>query len=336
MNCKIICVKKTLSLIMALILLLSVAPAFAETAGTASDDIKTGLTNLLAGLESELTGGENGKLSEELSSLKDLLKNKLSEANADAKLSEILHSAADRIAAALTSGAGENSGILKLLKEGLSKEGGPELESLMGALFAGGSEDLSDEEWDKMLEEYYNSPEYQDVLAREAAIREYIVNEYGDTLEAGDVQFICIGSGLDDVKEDGTYQYLRNLSLTNYTVDGANLRMKNYAGNVEMLYLAKQDDGTYQVTEAVQAEDGENYAASIAAMSEKYGASLETVNINLGEKEWAEAFDLACFLREKPEYEKVEYQGELRTAEELDVIADAALDAALADVDFSF
>ena len=66
------------------------------------------------------------------------------------------------------------------------------------------------------------------------------------------------------------------------------------------------------------------------------GSSLDTVNINLGEKEWAETFDLACFLREHPEYEKVEYQGELRTAEELDVIADAALDAALADVDFSF
>lgn len=330
------CVKKTLSLIMALILLLSVVPAFAETAGTASDDTKTGLIDLLTGLENELTGGEDGKLSEELSSLKDLLKNKLSEAMDGAKLSEILHSVADRISDALSSGNGETTGILKLLKEGLTKEEGPELEALMGALFGSGSEELSDEEWEKMLEDYYNSPEYQDVLSREAAIQEYIVNEYRDTLEAGDVRFICIGSGIDDVKEDGTYQYLRNLSLTNYTVDGTSLRMKNYAGNAELLYLAKQEDGTYRVTEAIQAGDGENYEASIAAMSEKYGASLETVKINLGEKEWAETFDLACFLREHPEYEKVEYQGELRTAEELDVIADAALDAALADVDFSF
>lgn len=328
--------KKMLSLMIALILLLSVAPAFAETAGTASDNTKTGLADLLAGLENELTGGGDGKLAGELSSLKDLLKNKLSEAMDSAKLSEILHSVAGRVSGALSSVSGENSVILKLLKEGLSLEGGPELEALMGALFGSGSEELSDEEWEKMLEDYYNSPEYQDVLTREAAIQEYILNEYRDTLEAGDVQFICIGSGLDDVKENGTYQYLRNLSLTNYTADGANLRMKNYAGNAELLYLAKQEDGTYQVIEAIQAEDGENYASSIAAMSEKYGASLDTVNINLGEKEWAETFDLACFLREHPEYEKVEYQGELRTAEELDVIADAALDAALADVDFSF
>lgn len=328
--------KKMLSLMIALILLLSVAPAFAETAGTASDNTKTGLADLLAGLENELTGGGDGKLAGELSSLKDLLKNKLSEAMDSAKLSEILHSVAGRVSGALSSVSGKNSGILKLLKEGLSREGGPELEALMGALFGSGSEELSDEEWEKMLEDYYNSPEYQDVLTREAAIQEYILNEYRDTLEAGDVQFICIGSGLDDVKENGTYQYLRNLSLTNYTADGANLRMKNYAGNAELLYLAKQEDGTYQVIEAIQAEDGENYASSIAAMSEKYGASLDTVNINLGEKEWAETFDLACFLREHPEYEKVEYQGELRTAEELDVIADAALDAALADVDFSF
>ena len=328
--------KKMLSLMIALILLLSVAPAFAETAGTASDNTKTGLADLLAGLENELTGGGDGKLAGELSSLKDLLKNKLSEAMDSAKLSEILHSVAGRVSGALSSVSGENSVILKLLKEGLSREGGPELEALMGALFGSGSEELSDEEWEKMLEDYYNSPEYQDVLTREAAIQEYILNEYRDTLEAGDVQFICIGSGLDDVKENGTYQYLRNLSLTNYTADGANLRMKNYAGNDELLYLAKQEDGTYQVIEAIQAEDGENYASSIAAMSEKYGASLDTVNINLGEKEWAETFDLACFLREHPEYEKVEYQGELRTAEELDVIADAALDAALADVDFSF
>ena len=328
--------KKMLSLMIALILLLSVAPAFAETAGTASDNTKTGLADLLAGLENELTGGGDGKLAGELSSLKDLLKNKLSEAMDSAKLSEILHSVAGRVSGALSSVSGENSVILKLLKEGLSREGGPELEALMGALFGSGSEELSDEEWEKMLEDYYNSPEYQDVLTREAAIQEYILNEYRDTLEAGDVQFICIGSGLDDVKENGTYQYLRNLSLTNYTADGANLRMKNYAGNAELLYLAKQEDGTYQVIEAIQAEDGENYASSIAAMSEKYGASLDTVNINLGEKEWAETFDLACFLREHPEYEKVEYQGKLRTAEELDVIADAALDAALADVDFSF
>lgn len=328
--------KKMLSLMIALILLLSVAPAFAETAGTASDNTKTGLADLLAGLENELTGGGDGKRAGELSSLKDLLKNKLSEAMDSAKLSEILHSVAGRVSGALSSVSGENSVILKLLKEGLSREGGPELEALMGALFGSGSEELSDEEWEKMLEDYYNSPEYQDVLTREAAIQEYILNEYRDTLEAGDVQFICIGSGLDDVKENGTYQYLRNLSLTNYTADGANLRMKNYAGNAELLYLAKQEDGTYQVIEAIQAEDGENYASSIAAMSEKYGASLDTVNINLGEKEWAETFDLACFLREHPEYEKVEYQGELRTAEELDVIADAALDAALADVDFSF
>lgn len=328
--------KKMLSLMIALILLLSVAPAFAETAGTASDNTKTGLADLLAGLENELTGGGDGKLAGELSSLKDLLKNKLSEAMDSAKLSEILHSVAGRVSGALSSVSGENSVILKLLKEDLSREGGPELEALMGALFGSGSEELSDEEWEKMLEDYYNSPEYQDVLTREAAIQEYILNEYRDTLEAGDVQFICIGSGLDDVKENGTYQYLRNLSLTNYTADGANLRMKNYAGNAELLYLAKQEDGTYQVIEAIQAEDGENYASSIAAMSEKYGASLDTVNINLGEKEWAETFDLACFLREHPEYEKVEYQGKLRTAEELDVIADAALDAALADVDFSF
>jgi hypothetical protein len=336
----VVYMKKAISMILAVMMFLAMVPAFAESAETSAGDGKNGLADLLNGLISEL-GSEQGnekaeEVSEALSALKNKLKENLSRAKDDKKISEILDGLADKLSGALTSEEAGGSGLLAKLAEGLGKEGGAGLESLLGALLGSDSGEMTDEEWEKMLEEYYNSPEYQDVLKREAAIQDHILKEYQDTLEAGDVQFICIGSGLDDETEDGGYKYLRYLSLTNFTLDGADLKMKNYAGCPELLVLVKQEDGSYQITEAVRAEDGENYAASITAMSEKYGASIDTVNLNLGEKDWAEAFDLAYFLREHSEYEKAEYQGELRTAEELDAIADAALDAALADVDFSF
>ena len=172
-------------------------------------------------------------------------------------------------------------------------------------------------------------------MARNAAIEAYILDEYRDLLEAGDVQIVCIGSGIDDMKEDGTYQYLRNFSLTNYTVDGTALKMKNYANNVELLYLAKDADGTYRVTEAVQAEEGEKYEASIAAMSEKYGTEKETVVINLKRKESAELYQTANFLRQHDEYDRAEYQGQYKTADELEALGDAAFEEALSGIDLS-
>ena len=365
--------KKILSLILAAAMMLTIVPAFAETTGGEAglSDLlgslmggssEAGSGSGLSDLLGSLTGGSSEGSGSGLSDLLGSLMGGLGEGGIGSGLSALLNGALDKVLEKLPPKVSailillknalkneiakikNNSKIGELLKSLLGKiqgtrsaEGseGSAVADLLGMLFGGSTGEMTDGDLDKWLEEYKNSPEYQDELARNATIEAHILDEFKDSLEAGDVQLICIGSGIDDQNEDGTYKYFRNLSLTNYTVEGKNLKMKNYANNVELLFLARNADGSYSITEAVSAEEGEKYAASIAAMAEKYGASLDTVNINLGLKEWAETYQMADFLRNHPEYEKIEYQGEFKTAEEMDAIASAALDAALADVDFS-
>jgi len=384
--------KKILALVLAAVMLLTVAPVFAETTEPAPEKSGSGLADILGDLlgassdgegDSKLSdklggllgglldGSDDGagsklgsllsglkdkakdklsKLSAKMTLLKDILKRKIDKAKNAAKLLKTLAEMAVKSSAKESGEEKKSSGIISLFgallggsdgKTGAgagSSEGSDSsvLSALFGGLLSDSPEEMTEEETAKWLEEYHKSPEYLDEQAREAAIEAHVLDEYKDSLEAGDVQFVCIGSGIDDIQEDGSFKYLRNLSLTNFTLDGKNLKMKNYANAPELVYLAKNEAGVWTVTEATQAADGMTYADSIAAMSEKYGAEIDTVKLNLGEKDWAEAFNLAFFLREHDEYEKAEYQGELRTAEELDAIADEALDAALAGVDFSF
>lgn len=278
------------------------------------------LSGLLDGLMSKL-GGDSGKLSGLIAAVKDIVKNLLGSTNSKGDFSALLNGLMSRFSG---SGSAEKTAGFNV---------GDLLGSLLGGVTGESSKEMSDEEWDQMIEDYHNSPEYQEELARNAALEAYVLNEYQDTLEAGDARFVCIGAGVDDAVEDGTFKYLRNFSLTNFTADGTGLRMKNYANNVEMLILGKNSEGAYEVTEATQAEEGEKQAASIEAMSEKFGEKLETVTINLGRKESAEAFALATFLRNHPEYEKAEFMGELRTAEELDDLASDLLTEELKDVE---
>ncbi len=405
--------RKLLSLILAVTMLLTIVPAFAETADPATDGEEDGLTDLLGGLLggedeegsglTDLLGGLLGGEGEEGAGLGDLLGGLLGGegeegaglgdllggllggegeegaglsgllsgllggeggsglsglldslmgqlGGASGKLSTLLSTVKDFLGSHLDNMKGVDfsgllNGVLGKFSGTRSAEGAEGAEGfdaadllggLLSGLLGGSSEEMSDEEWAQMLEEYHNSPEYQDELARNAVIEAYVLNEYQDTLEAGDVQLVCFGAGIDDYMEDGSFKYLRVFSLTNFTADGANLMEKNYASNAELLVLAKNAEGTYEITEALQAEEGENYEASIEAMAELYGAELDTVKINLGRKESSEAFALADFLREHPEYEKAEFQGELHTAEELDDIALDLLGEELKDVDFSF
>ena len=226
--------------------------------------------------------------------------------------------------------------LLSKFSAGSSEGEGSGVGGFLTGMLGGSLDDVSDDDWAKWAEEYRNSPEYQEEMARKAAMEAYVLKEFADGLEAGDAQVVCLGAGIDDVQEDGSWKYLRNFSLTNYTADGKNLKMKNYANNVELLYVTKQEDGSYQVEVVMQAEEGEKYEASIVAMAEKYGEELDTVKINLGRKESAEVYNLANYLREHPEYEKGEFQGEYKTPDELDEIFLDLLGQELADVDFSF
>jgi len=266
--------------------------------GSGEEGEGAGLSSLLGKL-SGLLGGSEGGLSALLGKLGGLLGGSEGEGGLSALLGKL---------GGLVRGSGEEGSKL-------------DLSSLLGGLLGGSTGDSATFD----LEAYLDSPEYKDILAIDATVKAYIVDEYKDGLEAGDVQYPCLVTGVDETTlEEGKAKFLYYLSLTNYTADGTNLKMKNYAGNVELLYVTKNADGTWTVTEAKQAKDGEEYDASIAEMAKEYGVGLDELNKALDRDmiEWSEIFGMYDVLQQHPEYKTVELQGEPKTSDELiDILA---------------
>ena len=164
------------------------------------------------------------------------------------------------------------------------------------------------------------------MFKRDDMIRQHVAEEYQDTLEAGDVQVITII--IAPHTEDELRYALGYYSLSNYTADGKDLKFKNYAGNVEYLEYAVDDDMNFELVEAISAEEGENYSASVDALCEKYGEDRESFDYRTDEKhrEWEELFDMISCLEDHPEYERMEFKGEMKTVDELQALYDDLFD----------
>ena len=113
----------------------------------------------------------------------------------------------------------------------------------------------------------------------------------------------------------------------NFTADGKDLKLKNFAGNVEYLILMQIDEAAFEVVDSIQAEEGDGYAGSIAALCEKYGITTEKFGITTEEfdkymekKDSYDALNADNFFFDHPECERIEFQGELKTEEEMDEI----------------
>ena len=214
-------------------------------------------------------------------------------------------------------------GLLGNLLGSKGSESGEGLGAMLSGLLGGLSRSSSSGEEDDftaMLESYLNDPEYLAREAQETAIKAYILDEYKDSLEAGDIQNPLLVNGVSEMSlENGTAKYLYFLSLTNYTADGTNLKMKNYAGTVELLNLTKNADDTWTVTEAKQAKEGEEYAASIADLAKEYGIEADEAMKYFTQEEidWYDIFGMYMLLQEHPEFKTIEYQGEPKTSDDL-------------------
>ena len=159
---------------------------------------------------------------------------------------------------------------------------------------------------------------YDAFRARNAVIDEYIKDEYRDILEPGDVQ-IPYHLDIENAEGDPLYD-LGYFGLQNFTVDGTDLKLKNAAGAVEYLTFTADEDLNFTLVEAIRAEDGEGYADSIATLCEKHGITVESFNTNLDQKDFYETMYLFTFLRDHPEYERIEYLGEMRTVDEMETL----------------
>ena len=395
--------KKVLSLILTVVMLMTVAPSFAETAAEGEDlssllsgllgdsgegqedgglgsllsglmgdgsegEEGSGLGSLLGGLMGSLSGeGGNFNLNEllepvleklrslkgtKLSLIADALKQKLGTlkeklGGLGSMLGDLLSGAEGSEGSGLSallsglgggttrsSEGGEGADLSALLGglfggEGDGTEGGEgaDLSSLLGLLFGGDSGE--DFDIDKFIEDYTSSPEYQDYLLQREALKAYLNEEYGETLEKGDVQIVT-SSNVINFDNDTPNVEFGYFGLANYTVDGTDLKLLNFAGNVELLTYEKQEDGTFKVVDAIVAEDGDDRDDGIQKMCDAFGVTYQDYTECAMWTDWDEIQDLCEFLSEHPEYERIEYQGEMKTPEELSAIQENMLQEYLA------
>ena len=169
---------------------------------------------------------------------------------------------------------------------------------------------------------------------RNETIHAYTIDRFKDTLEPGDVQVIGMLSILNE--DFDTHKTIAWISLANYTVEGSDLKLKNYASSVEYLEFEVDENLNFTVSEAVPAEEGENYSASVDALCERLGVSREKFDhdFNRIEIEWEETYQMMDLMEQHPEYERIEYQGEMKTADEIAAINETLMDEGFA-IDFA-
>ncbi len=358
--------KKLLSLILAIAMMMTIVPALAETGTEAgglssllsglgdSSGESSGDTSFLTGLLGGLLGGGSGldlstlgktlvqKLKDKLGDLKGVDLDAIVSGLKD-KLGGLLGGLKDKLGGLTKSGAeettttetGESSGDMSSLTSllgGLGESSGEtgatgetsdaDILSLLGSLLGGSEgegEGTEDIDLDSFLESFKLSEEYQEYMARYAAIQEHLNLEHADGLPAGDEQVMSLSEIYDSNVPDNPDVIFGLFTLMNYkkSEDGKELKALNSVGSVEILTLEKQEDGTFRVLEAATARD-EDFEADLKVLCETYGTTTASYE---EAKKW-QIFDLVAdlysFMAGHPEYEKIEFQGEMLSAEDLD------------------
>lgn len=152
-----------------------------------------------------------------------------------------------------------------------------------------------------------------------SAINHHLLEETSEYLEAGDETVFSRVIGELEEEEDGTVHLIGYFTIMNFDVDEEcpeDLLLKNGTGLTEYLTLELNEDGVYEVTDYITAEDGESYTENITEMCKLIGASPDAFY----EEDLAYVFDLYDFLTNHPEYGHIEFIGELVSCEDLDNI----------------
>ena len=223
-----------------------------------------------------------------------------------------------------------------------NEDGSFDILPLLGGLMSGdlfGSSEAADEEDenDDSMEELLNMPYFTERALRDTAVDAYVIDEYKDSLEASDVQFVF---KVYVENEEGDPQYnLGYFELRNFKADGADLKLDSSASRIEYLAFDKNEAGEYVLTEAIGTEDGDGFESSLEVLLQKFGVTRESMESQLVDKDYYITSDIVSYLEKHPEYERIEYNGELKTLEEMRELQDAAEDAmwerALEGIDMS-
>lgn len=150
---------------------------------------------------------------------------------------------------------------------------------------------------------------------------DYIKEHNAGSMEAGDVQIVASNSLADEEIDEDQARRLACVIQNNYRMDKENqLRLVSSSEDVVLFTHQKDQDGNYIVTDAEFAEKGENYESSIQALNLKMDDPSDELQEDLEASRIMVAYDLKKYLEEHPEVKGIEFEGEIRTAEELDEI----------------
>ena len=166
-----------------------------------------------------------------------------------------------------------------------------------------------------------------------AAINEHLLEETADEMEAGDETVFSYAIADMDLQEDGILNILGYFTIVNFDVDEEcpdDLILKNGADQIELLTLELNEDGEYEVTECVSAEEGEGFIDSVLLLCAEMDVDPEDFFEELAATDFTYVADLYKFMEAHPEYDHIEYRGDMLTLDDLDATLDELFEAYLA------
>ncbi|MCR5371100.1 MAG: hypothetical protein K6E83_10360 [Clostridium sp.] len=251
-------------------------------------------------------------------------------AETDVKVPENIESAAEALLQALLEeyGTVTNDDVETIIAQAKSEldqvdfDTMNEYGSLLIGMFSGGG--TGDDYWD--------DAELDRIIGVMNDVRdtqnEYVKAYNAGRMAAGDVQIISNDNIYQGDLDTAEIVSLNCVIQNNYVRDSENrLWLAGTGENVVLFRQRNAGDGSYPVTEARFAEGGDGFETSLRAMCAEvdmpYDECLESIEIS----RVLVLYDLQQYLVEHPDIKGIEYEGAIRTYEELDAIWDAKLDA---------
>ena len=160
-----------------------------------------------------------------------------------------------------------------------------------------------------------------------AAIDDYILERNADLLEPGEIRLLAGGCVESEEFETLTeYREIYCAIQYNYNKDDDGvLRQADKGDEVILFSFREEEDGNITITDAQFAEKGEKEAASLEEMCEELGGSNEDAAERLNFNRAYDMQTLIDYMEENPDVTGIEYEGVVRTSEELDELKDQRL-----------
>ena len=309
--------------------------AVPATEGAAAEDADP-VRSLLGSIFGDETGSEisnavSGLLGDESGNLSNALGGAINSLTSeDSKLSEIVNGVLGSINL-------EESPIADILYGIAGEKAASYLHGLIDGLFAGdgllsgllssfvgddGSLDFSN--LGKMIEEVGQVYD-QDALA--IAVKDAILKANEDNYAPSEVSipyYIDCATYTPETDEN-LVNILGDFWQENYDVEDGNLKFASGGEFVGVMTLEKQEDGTYVCKEIRLAAEGEDQAADLEAFCKEMGISTDDYFASVSLKDLVSLFEISEYIKDHPEYEKIEYLGELKSYDELATSYETAL-----------